>query len=435
MCKAGPVAGREGRRISSRVAAVRARLDERRREVEDRDRQAFGIRDEDVSNDEPAHAVSGGGEAQAEHPVPAPVRALAEWSWRLLVIAAALAILVVGLWYVRVVTFPLVAAALLAALLGPFCTRLRGRGWSRGASAVTVFVGFLVVVVGSLWAVAVVVGDQFGDVADSVRSGLREVQTWLDWAPFGLTREQIDAWFLQAGQVVEENQEVVTEGARSAATFVVQLGAGLAIMLFALIFFLYDGQKIWSWILRLVPRAQRNTVAGAGAVAWRTLTSYTHGTILVALFDAVFICIVLLVVGVPLAFPLAVLVFFGAFIPFVGAFVSGFIAVLVALVSVGFVAALLVLAGILGVQQIEGNLLQPFLLGRMVRVHPLGVLVAVSIGVLVAGIIGAVIAVPVVAVANTVGRYLAGGLPPPPPPTVGPVGRYDSDHGQETGSA
>src|SRR5699024_12814447 len=117
MSKAGPVAGREGRRISSRVAAVRARLDERRREADDRDRQAFGIRDEDVSNDEPAHAVSGGGEAQAEHPVPAPVRALAEWSWRLLVIAAALAILVVGVWYLRVVAFPLVAAALSVGML------------------------------------------------------------------------------------------------------------------------------------------------------------------------------------------------------------------------------------------------------------------------------------------------------------------------------
>ncbi|HLR96562.1 MAG TPA: AI-2E family transporter, partial [Jiangellaceae bacterium] len=203
------MAGREGRRISSRVAAVRARLDERRREVEDRDRQAFGIRDVDFSHDEPAHAVTGGHEAGAGPSVPAPVRALAEWSWRLLVIAAALAVLVTGLWYLRVVTFPLVAAALLAALLGPFCTRLRARGWSRGASAVTVFVGFLIVVVGSLWAVAVVVGDQFGDVADSVQSGLREMQTWLDSAPFGLSREQIDAWFSQAGQVVEENQEVV----------------------------------------------------------------------------------------------------------------------------------------------------------------------------------------------------------------------------------
>ncbi|HEX6577792.1 MAG TPA: AI-2E family transporter, partial [Jiangellaceae bacterium] len=181
------------------------------------------------------------------------------------------------------------------------------------------------------------------------------------------------------------------------------------------------GDRIWAWLVRLFPRVARPRVDGAGKLAWRTLTQYVRGTVLVALFDGTLITILLLILGVPLALPLGVLVFFGAFVPLVGAFVTGALAVLVALVANGLVAALIVLAGIIAIQQLEGHVFQPFVLGRMVRVHPLAVVIAVAVGAYTAGIIGAVVAVPIVAVANTVLTYLLTGATVPssaPPPSA-----------------
>jgi predicted PurR-regulated permease PerM len=157
----------------------------------------------------------------------------------------------------------------------------------------------------------------------------------------------------------------------------------------------------------------RPRVDGAGKLAWRTLTQYVRGTVLIALFDGTLITILLVVLGVPLALPLGVLVFFGAFVPLVGAFVTGALAVLVALVANGLVAALIVLVGIIAIQQLEGHVFQPFVLGRMVRVHPLAVVIAVAVGAYTAGIIGAIVAVPIVAVANTVLTYLLVGATVP----------------------
>lgn len=345
------------------------------------------------------------------HPVPYAVRAAAEWSWRTLVIAATVALLGWVAWQLRLVVFPIAVAVLLAALLQPGVRWLRSKGWGRGAAATTVFVAFLIVVSGSLTLVGGAVSGQFGEVIEQAGEGLAALQTWFGGPPFYLSEEQIDLWVDRILETVGQDEAALTEGAVSTATAAIEFLTGLVLALVALVLFLYDGDRIWAWIVRLFPRAARTRADGAGRQAWLTLTSYIRGQTLVALFDGVLITILLLILGVPLALPLGVLVFFGAYIPLVGAIVSGALAVLVALVANGLVTALIVLGGIIGVQQLEGNVLAPLVLGRMARIHPLAVILAITVGVLVAGIIGGIVAVPIVAIANSVGKYLASSRP------------------------
>ena len=183
-----------------------------------------------------------------------------------------------------------------------------------------------------------------------------------------------------------------------------------------LFFFLRDGAQIWRFLCRLLPRPARVPVARAGHYSWHTLGSYVRATVLVAFVDAVGIGIGLAVLGVPLALPLAALVFLGAFIPVIGATLSGTVAILVALVTQGPVSALIVLGVVVAVQQLEGHVLQPLIMGRAVALHPLAVVLAIATGLVVAGIVGALVAVPLLAVANTAVRYLTehpGGEPTP----------------------
>jgi predicted PurR-regulated permease PerM len=306
----------------------------------------------------------------------------------------------------RVVIFPVVAAVLISALLATAVRRLRAAGWNRGWSAATVVIVFLIAVVGLLTVVGEAVGDQFGEVADQAEQGLTSIQQWLAGPPFNLSAEQFQDWIDRAVQSLSQNREAITAGALSTATLAVEVVAGILLGLFSLIFFLYDGDRIWAFLVRLTPRNARERVFTAGQLAWLTLTQYVRGIVLIALFDATLISILLLILGVPLALPLGLLVFFGAFVPLVGAFVTGALAVLVALVANGWIQALIVLVGIVAIQQLEGHVFQPFVLGRMVRVHPLAVVIAVALGAYAAGIIGAVVAVPLVAVANTVASYL-----------------------------
>jgi predicted PurR-regulated permease PerM len=184
--------------------------------------------------------------------------------------------------------------------------------------------------------------------------------------------------------------------------------AGLFITLFATIFFTYDGRGIWGWVVRLFPERAQGRVQGSGERAWAVLTAYVRATVIIAAVDAIGIVVVAAILGLPFLVPIGVLVFLGAFIPVVGAAISGIAAVAVALVSEGPIAALVMLGGVIGVQQLEGHVLQPFLMGRLVRVHPLAVVVVIAIGGLVAGIFGALIAVPLTAIVNAVAGYLAG---------------------------
>ncbi|HEX6198614.1 MAG TPA: AI-2E family transporter [Jiangellaceae bacterium] len=341
------------------------------------------------------------------HPVPAGYRAAAAWSWRTLVIAAAIALIGFVLWQVRVVVFAVAVALLLAALLWPAVTWLRRIRFSRGLAAGVVFVVFIAGISGVLTLVGDAVGDQFADVVERAGEGLTELQNWFAGPPFYLTEAQIQTWVDRVVEGIGQDEESLTAGAVAGAAAAVEFLSGVVIALFALLMFLYDGPGIWRWAVRMFPRGSRDRVDGAGNRAWTTLTSYIRGQTLIAVFDGFFITIMLWILGVPLALALGVLVFFGAYIPLVGAIVAGAAAVLVAFVANGFVTALIVLIGIIVIQQVEGNVFAPLVLGKMARIHPLAVVLAITLGILVAGILGGIVAVPLVAMANSVGKYLA----------------------------
>jgi predicted PurR-regulated permease PerM len=348
-------------------------------------------------------------------PPPAPVddietphvlRFAAAWSWRLLIVVAAIWVFLQVFALLSVVLVPVIIGLLLAAVASPVADRLTGWGLPRGlATLVTIVLG-MSLVVGLVTLVAQQFTSGFGELRDQFDQSLGKLERYL--ADLGLSRDQLQDFFDRVRDGVGSGEGNLGGTVVRTATTAGHLLAGLFIVLFATIFFTYDGRNIWSWIVRLFPDRARARVEGSGVRAWAVLTSYVRATVVIAAVDALGIAIVALVLGLPLVVPLAVLVFMGAFIPVVGATISGIAAVAVALVSEGPVQALIMLAGVIGVQQLEGHVLQPFLMGRLVRVHPLAVVVVIAIGGLVAGIFGALIAVPLTAIVNAVATYLAG---------------------------
>lgn len=371
--------------------------------------------------------------------IPWGMRVAAEAGWRLLVLAGTLWVLMKVISEVQLVVLAFVAALLITAILQPTVARLRTWGLPRGlATAVTAITGFVIMgLVG--WFVVWQVMDNLGDISDRVRDGIDELKAWLLDSPFHVTEQQINDIAKNLSDTIGTNTEEITTAGLQGVTVMVEILTGMLLTMFSTLFLLYDGKKVWTWWLKLVPAQARPGVAGAGPRAWRTLTAYVRGTVVVALIDAIFIGLGIYFLDVPLAVPLGVFIFLFSFIPLVGAVVSGALAVIVALVTQGVFTALMVLLVVLAVQQIEGHVLQPFILGRAVRVHPLAVVLAVASGGLVAGIGGAVVAVPLVAVTNTVVGYLRAysqeqalrAAPPPhgatahaaaptPPPGTGP---------------
>ena len=339
--------------------------------------------------------------------VPWGVDLAAAWSWRFLVICAAGYVV---LWLVAkfsVVLLPLAVALLITALASPLVDLAARAGMHRRLASFLAVIGGLASVVLLLTFVGTQVARGFGDLANQVVTGLEEIRTWLRDGPLNASESQINDYIKAAQDLVSSsNKEVVTR-VTEVGTAIGHIIAGVFIVLFASYFFLSDGGRIWAWIVRLFPRAARVRADGSGRVAWRSLTQFVRATVLVAFVDAVGIMLVAMILKVPFAAAIGVLVFLGSFIPMVGSALSGSVAVLVALVSHGWVVALIMLGGVIAVQQIEAHVLQPFLLGRFVSVHPLGVIVAIAMGVIVAGIAGALIAVPVAAALNAVAQYLA----------------------------
>ncbi|MFE5485950.1 AI-2E family transporter [Streptomyces sp. NPDC056527] len=354
----------------------------------------------------PAYAPAVAARPDPVAAIPWGMRVAAEAGWRLLVLAGTVWVLMKVISSVQLVVLAFVAALLVTALLQPTVKWLRQAGLPRGlATAVTAVSGFVIMgLVG--WFVVWQVMDNIDNLSDRVRDGIEELKQWLLDSPFHVTEKQINDIAKNLSDTVGANTEQITSAGLQGVTVVVEALTGILLAMFSTLFLLYDGKKVWQWTLKLVPAQARPGVAGAGPRAWRTLTAYVRGTVLVALIDAVFIGLGLYFLEVPMAVPLAVFIFLFAFIPLVGAVISGALAVVVALVTNGVFTALMVLVVVLAVQQIEGHVLQPFILGRAVRVHPLAVVLAVAAGGLTAGIGGAVVAVPLVAVTNTVVGYL-----------------------------
>lgn len=338
--------------------------------------------------------------------IPWGIRVAAEAGWRLLVLAGTLWVLMGVISAVQLVVLAFVAALLVTAMLQPTVARLRRFGLPRGlATAVTAILGFVIMgLVG--WFVVWQVMENLDNLSDRVRDGIEELKRWLLDSPFHVTESQINDIAENLSETIGTNTEEITSAGLQGVTVMVEVLTGILLAMFSTLFLLHDGKRIWQWTLRLVPAQARDGVAGAGPRAWRTLTAYVRGTVLVALIDAIFIGLGIWFLDVPMAVPLAVFIFLFAFIPLVGAVISGALAVVVGLVTQGVFTALMVLIVVLAVQQIEGHVLQPFILGRAVRVHPLAVVLSVAAGGLIAGIGGAVVAVPLVAVTNTVVGYL-----------------------------
>lgn len=336
------------------------------------------------------------------------MRITAAWSWRLLVVVAAAALVYYGLSYMSEITVPLVIALLLSALLTPARRFLVRRGWKNTPATIVVFVGGLLVVAGIITLVVQQFVKGSSDLANRVSDGVTKVQNWLVTGPFHVSQAQINSAADAAKNTVLNNRDALTTGAVTTASTIGRVVTGLVLVLFILFFFLRDGNKIWRWVVGLAPAGARSRVFGAGDRAWVALTGYVHATVLVAFVDAVGIGLGLVILGVPLAVPLTALVFLSSFIPIVGALVSGIVAVLVALVTVGLVKAIIVLGVVILVQQLEAHVLQPVLMGRAVHLHPLAVALSIASGVIIGGIVGGLLAVPIAACVNAAGKYLAG---------------------------
>ncbi|MGE2717314.1 AI-2E family transporter [Mycolicibacterium litorale] len=338
--------------------------------------------------------------------VPPLVRKASAWSWRLLVIGAAVAALVWLIAQIQMIVVSVAIALILTVLLVPAVERLVRWGAPRGVSVAVVLLGSIALLGGVLTFVVTQFVKGLPALGGEVTRSIAAVTDWLTEGPLGLSRDQIDNFGQSAIEAVRDNQTRLTTGALSTAGTVTEIVSGMFLVLFTVIFLLHGGRNIWQFVTKIVPAGSRERVRDAGRAGLGSLTGFVRATFLVALVDAVGIGVGLLVLGVPLALPLASLVFLGAFIPVIGAVVTGFLAVIVALLSKGFVTAVIVLLIVLAVQQLEGNVLQPLVMGRAVQLHPLAVLLVISAGAVLAGIVGALLAVPLLAFLNTAVRRL-----------------------------
>jgi predicted PurR-regulated permease PerM len=252
-----------------------------------------------------------------------------------------------------------------------------------------------------------------GLVTEVTRS-IDNATNWLIDGPAHLSREQIDKAGDTAVAALRDNQEKLTSGALSTAATLTEIVTGALLTLFTLIFLLSGGRGIYAYLTKIVPAGSRDRVRAAGRAGFGSLIGYVRATFLVALVDAVGIGSGLAILGIPLALPLASLVFLGAFVPLIGAVLTGFVAVVVALLAKGFIYALITLGLIVAVQQVESHVLQPFLMGRAVSIHPLAIVLAIATGAVLAGIIGALLSVPFLAFLNSAIRVLVAPNEPDP---------------------
>jgi predicted PurR-regulated permease PerM len=339
--------------------------------------------------------------------VPYGLRIGAAWAWRLIVIAILLYGLLNVIDQLSIVVVPLLIALLLAALLAPAVGWLKRARVNRSLATAMVLVGGLAAVAGTLTLVISQFVNGLPDLTTNATQGIQQIQDWLKTGPLHLTDAQLGNTIKQITELINKNRDKLTTGVFTTALTALEVLSGMLLVIFALFFFLRDGRVIWRFVLRLMPAPTREPLDRAGLAAWGSLGSYVRATVLVAFIDAVGIGIALWILDVNFALPLAALVFLGAFIPIIGATLSGAVAVLVALVTNSPFTALLVLAAVIAVQQIEGHLLQPLIMGRAVSIHPLAVIIGIAAGLVLAGIVGALIAVPLIAVLNTATRHIA----------------------------
>ncbi|HKT57416.1 MAG TPA: AI-2E family transporter [Microbacterium sp.] len=344
---------------------------------------------------------------EAEQLVPRGLRVATAYAWRLLVIAAGVGVLVWLVIQLKLLVVPLLVAILVTALVWPAFSFMVRHRMPRWAAIVVTVVAAVAVVTGLLTLAIWQITLQWSSVQARTVEGIDALRTFLVTGPLHLTEAQIDSVISQVGDFVQQRAQVLWTGALAIGATVGHLATGALLALFVLLCLLADGGGIWRWTTNLFPRPARAAIDGAGRAGWRSVVDYARTQLLVASIDAVGISVGAFLLGVPLALPIGVLVFLGAFVPIVGAVVTGAVAVFLALVYNGWFIAVWMLVVVLGVQQLEGHILQPLLMGSAVKVHPLAVVLVVAGGAMIAGIPGALFAVPMAAFVNVVWVYLS----------------------------
>jgi predicted PurR-regulated permease PerM len=316
-------------------------------------------------------------------------------AWRIIVLGILVLAVITLLWRLRIVVLPVFVALLLCSALAPLVVRLERRGWRSAVATAVVFVGFVAVVGGTVAAIVPPTVAEFDGLGETVDAGLDDVETWLVDGPLNLRRSDVSEFTDDPGGRLAELARSSSTSVVSGLRLVGETVAGALLALVLTFMFLKDGRRFQTWTLAHVPRRHRDLVSAASARAWDALSGFLRGAALLGLAEGVVIGGTLLLVGAPLVAPVAILTFVGAFFPIVGAVLAGALATLVALAGGGFSDALIVLAVCIVVQQLDNDLLAPFIYGHALQLHPAMVLIALTAGGALGGIVGAFLAVPV----------------------------------------
>jgi len=348
------------------------------------------------------------GSAEQASPVPSLLRNAAAWSWRLLLVAAVAYVAFKIADALRLVVIPLIAALLLCALLQPLTAVLRRAGLPPLAATWCTVLAALAVLVGVATLIASRVRADYPRLASEFRNTVHEVQSYLRGPPFRIKGIRLDELSHKLLDYLAKHKSLVAGTVVTGGKYFLEILTGLILTFFITFFLLKDGRKIWTWMVSgLRPWARRRALL-AGDAAWHALVSYIRGTTMVAAIHALIIGLALWLIGVPLVVPLIILVFLAAYIPLVGILVVGALAIVITLATKGLAAALILLAVFLAENQVESHLLQPLVVGRVVRLHPLAIIMVLAVGGIVAGVPGAIVAVPVAAVVSYAWPYLRG---------------------------
>ncbi|MGH3302942.1 MAG: AI-2E family transporter, partial [Streptosporangiaceae bacterium] len=343
--------------------------------------------------------------------VPRLLQQLAAWSWRLLLTGAVIYLAFRFAVELRLVVIPFIAAMLLTALLQPEASWLRRRGFSPLLATWCMILIALVLIAGAMTLVINQIADQYQVLFTEVQGTIGHLQHSLAGAPFHLNPSRLQALSKNLLTYISQHKSVIAGTVLTGGKYLAEFLAGAVLTLFVTFFLLKDGARIWAWLIKGMRPVARSRTARAGDEAWRALVYYMRGATAVAAIHAVLLGIALWLLGVPLLVPLVVLVFLAAFVPLVGILVAGALAVLVALATKGWVAAVILLGVLIVENQIEDHLLQPLLVGRIIKLHPLAIILALAVGGIIAGIPGAIIAVPFAAVITYAWAPLRGDPP------------------------
>lgn len=351
---------------------------------------------------------------QVDATVPPSLRVAGAYSWRILLVVGVVAVVIFAIAQLKDIVVPFMIAILLSALLVPLVNWLVRHRWPRGLAVAVAMVGTIAVVSGLVFVIVSQIRSGYPDLQKRSITAYEQFKDFLATSPLQLDDKQIQGYIDGAVAAFQKDGQVLLSGALSVGSTAGHVLAGLLLVLFATLFILIDGKGIWRWIVRLFPRRSRQAIDSSGQAGWITLKTFVKVQIFVAAVDAVGIGLGAWILGLvfggfPLVIPIAIAVFLASFIPVVGAVLTGAVAVFIALVYLGPLPALIMLGIVLLVQQVEGHILQPLVMGSAVKVHPLAVVFAVAAGSFLAGIPGALFAVPVIAVGNVVVKYIASG--------------------------